>query len=563
MVEGPDGGDPPAAVTLAPPTGSGESARGIGRHAAETYEGGSVMRVPQLDRKSWILLALFTGLSIFAGGPWSIPPAAWLAPVFGLRFFRTQEQARRGYWLLVSGAYLASVIGAHGTTIFYYALAGVHIVLATAIEMVFLAVVVPIAMLVFAVDRWVLRRWFDRAGRPPFAATLVFPLAMTAVDFGGGGGPLGTFGAVGYSQYGWLPVMQLGAVAGLWGIGFLMAWFASVVNYVWESGFRWRESARGVVAYGSVLVLVLAFGVGRLWASPSAETEIRVVGMTSHLDIPDANSPTYETDTAALHNDYLARTRAAAERGAQIVVWPESGAMGTHDEVEALLANARWLAREYGIYLVVTTVPYVDAEGFTDTVLHIIDPQGEIALTHVKYGGTDFAVMLGQRDPVPRELQALETPLGTLSGIVCWDADYPDTVRQAGRLGIDLLFVPSNDWYELRNVHAQMAVFRAVENGVSIVRQTSNGVSLTADAYGRVLSYADTFQGELEQDVRVPLNATATIYPRVGDAVGWAALLGTALLVIATWIKGRSDKKTRKEPVGPPAGHRVMTKTGP
>ncbi len=195
-------------------------------------------------------------------------------------------------------------------------------------------------------------------------------------------------------------------------------------------------------------------------------------------------------------------------------------------------------------------------------MLHIIDPQGEIALTHVKYGGTDFAVMLGQRDPVPRELQALETPLGTLSGIVCWDADYPDTVRQAGRLGIDLLFVPSNDWYELRDVHAQMAVFRAVENGVSIVRQTSNGVSLTADAYGRVLSYADTFQGELEQDLLVPLNATETLYPRIGDAVGWAALLLTALLVMATWIKGRSAKRARREAVTPATGQAAMTKTG-
>jgi apolipoprotein N-acyltransferase len=137
----------------------------------------------------------------------------------------------------------------------------------------------------------------------------------------------------------------------------------------------------------------------------------------------------------------------------------------------------------------------------------------------------------------------METPYGTVSAIICWDADYPDVVSQAGRSDVDLLFVSARDWAEVKDIHAQMAVFRAVENGVPIFRQTSNGVSLVVDAYGREINYVDSFDGVYEQDVLVPLNATGTVYPEVRDTFGWMAVLGFVGIVIGTWLEGRADKR--------------------
>lgn len=230
--------------------------------------------------------------------------------------------------------------------------------------------------------------------------------------------------------------------------------------------------------------------------------------------------------------------------------------MGPSHLVAETLLDARELAADRGIYLVVTTAVAPEPGEDADTVLYIFDPAGEPALTHVKYGGTDLAAMFGG-EAAPKEVHALETPFGTISGIVCWDADFPSVVRQAGRQGVDLLFVPANDWSQVRDLHAEMAVFRAVENGFSMVRQTSNGVSITTDAYGRVLNSADSFSRVLEQDVRVPLNSTTTLYSRVGDAVGWAALLGTAVLLIATWVQGRRLKRA-----SPPTDDRELTTAG-
>ena len=100
-----------------------------------------------------------------------------------------------------------------------------------------------------------------------------------------------------------------------------------------------------------------------------------------------------------------------------------------------------------------------------ENVVHIIDPNGEIVLTHVKYGGNDFEGSL-KGDGV---LQTINTPYGKLSAVICWDADFPNIIKQAGEQDVDLLFVPANDWREVKDIHAGMATFRAVENGMSIL----------------------------------------------------------------------------------------------
>jgi len=43
------------------------------------------------DRLSYLWLAVAAALFLFAAGRWAIPLAAWLAPLFLLRFVRTQR----------------------------------------------------------------------------------------------------------------------------------------------------------------------------------------------------------------------------------------------------------------------------------------------------------------------------------------------------------------------------------------------------------------------------------------------------------------------------------------
>ncbi len=245
-----------------------------------------------------------------------------------------------------------------------------------------------------------------------------------------------------------------------------------------------------------------------------------------------------------LHAQELAQIRTAAQNGAQIVALQEGAGVGFTADVEQLLADAATVAREEQLYIVLPTFA-IDPDGLSqpENIVHIIDPTGAIVLEHTKFGGTQFEGSL----PGSGELQTVDTPFGKLSAIICWDADFPDVIRQAGTQNVDLLFIPSNDWWEVRDIHADMATFRAVENGMSIFRQTGAGVSVVTDAYGRILARVDRFAEETEeafaaqQMVQTPIGSVDTAYTVVGDAFGLAMQIGLVGLVALLWIKRRRD----------------------
>lgn len=65
-----------------------------------------------------------------------------------------------------------------------------------------------------------------------------------------------------------------------------------------------------------------------------------------------------------------------------------------------------------------------------------------------------------------------------------------------GRAGADILLAPYGDWEAIKNMHASMAAFRAVENGVSLIRLAQFGVANAIDPYGRVLASMDEFTAD-------------------------------------------------------------------
>jgi apolipoprotein N-acyltransferase len=141
-------------------------------------------------------------------------------------------------------------------------------------------------------------------------------------------------------------------------------------------------------------------------------------------------------------------------------------------------------------------------------------------------------------------VQTADTPYGTLSGIVCWDADFPMVVRDAGKNNADILLLANGDAPGHFREHAQMAIFRAIENGVSLVRMDARGYALATDPYGRVLAMVDI--GVAEEPImaaKVPTKGVFTIYPIIGDLFGWLTVVG--FVVLASWviIQGRQSRK--------------------
>jgi len=105
-------------------------------------------------------------------------------------------------------------------------------------------------------------------------------------------------------------------------------------------------------------------------------------------------------------------------------------------------------------------------------------------------------------------------------------------IQQSGQNGTGLLLVPRSDWAEIDPLHTQMAVFRAIENGHSLVRQAEGNVSIAVDPYGRVLAQTDFFDAaDRTMVAQVPARHVDTRYTAFGRWLGWVCLAGFLLLV--------------------------------
>jgi apolipoprotein N-acyltransferase len=93
-------------------------------------------------------------------------------------------------------------------------------------------------------------------------------------------------------------------------------------------------------------------------------------------------------------------------------------------------------------------------------------------------------------------------------------------------------------------IHAHMAIYRAIENGVTVVRQADNGLSFVVDPYGRVVAAVDHWTASQRVMLaQVPADASVlTIYPYIGDMVAWLAMAGFVTLILLAVIRGRRPR---------------------
>ena len=487
---------------------------------------------PIEDRWSylWLAIGIVFSLVTVPIGKFGIPLTFWIGSLFFIRFMRTQ----RRWWL-------AALIIAAVTFLTAY------LVMPASLGMIRAASSAGAAILfslLLVVDRLMVPRLSG------FLATLVYPLGYTTLEFINTlTNPLGSWGTGVYVHAGNLALMQLVSVTGMWGISFLVAWPSTIINWAWERDFAWKEIRRGLAVFGTVLLLVLLFGQLRLMFAPSPQETVRVAGIVAvdfraeHDELrqlEDEDWEGYRQMTRSRHALYFEETAREAEAGAQIVLWPEAAAPVAREDEAELIAQAQKFSREQGIYLAVPMlVDNQDDEPYENKLL-VFDPNGEIVLDHIKYGG---AGMEGNRVDGDGVLRTFITPFGVLSGLICWDTDFPGNVLRAGRNGTDILLSPSMDFQDISPLHAHIAMVRAIENGVSVVRVADNGLSAIYDPYGRTLATMDHFtDGERVIVAQVPTRGISTIYPIIGDLFGWLAVAGFVALIVAGIVRGRRSR---------------------
>ncbi len=487
---------------------------------------------PLQDRWSilWLIIGGVLSLFSMSVGKWLIPITAWLGAIFYIRFFRTQRKAWLAYLLI---SITTAITTAITLPAWMSAMAMPAIIGA--------ALLGPLTLLL---DRWL------APCLPGFAGTLVFPLAITMMDFiNVATNPMGSISATAYTQYDNLVLLQLVSLTGIWGLSFLVSWLGTVVNWAWESQFAWHEIKRGALVYIIIMLLVLVYGEARLWFAPTPTQTVRVAGFTMvDWRVEQAEmTQAFRTDLNVFrqmmeerYQLYFDATIKEARAGARLVSWPENAVTVAPEDEQALIARLGELAKQEDIYLAAPIIEQTQGEPYANKLL-IFDPLGEIVLEHYKYGGAEPSRITG--DGI---LHTVQTPFGVISGIICWDTQYQGVVTQAGRNGTDILLAPSMTFRETDPIFAYMSVIRAIENGVSVVHISDGGLSVVVDPFGRMLATMDHYpKGERLLAAQVPTKGVWTLYPIIGDLFGWLAVVATVVLVIWGVVQSLRSRKAQ------------------
>ncbi len=101
------------------------------------------------------------------------------------------------------------------------------------------------------------------------------------------------------------------------------------------------------------------------------------------------------------------------------------------------------------------------------------------------------------------------------------------------------MFVPSGDWEAITPLHAKMAVFRAVEQGVPLLRPANHGLSVATDYQGRLLASMNHFTTEDRVLIAfIPIKGSRTVYSMIGDTFAWICVFGALGLSLLLWLRG-------------------------
>ncbi len=402
------------------------------------------------------------------------------------------------------------------------------------------------------------RPWARRVFLPMAAAALWVGLEMVQARFLTGF-PWNFLGA---SQWHQLPLIQVAAVTGVYGVSFLVCW-ASVALIGGcliaalrpENRWLWLAEARL-----PLLAVLVSIGIGFYGIMGDRRAAALTPPATIRLALIQPAIPqTLQWDEAEGERSFRVAeelTRQALVLRPDVLVWPE-GSFGltstNYARIVAQLAPAgcEWVFSETDI----------DDRGPVRRAYNAAFLAGTEGRVRTVYRKRRL-VLFGEYVPFEKWLPFLKwfTPIGSsfasgerpvpmklggdravASPVICFEDTFPHGVREHAGPGIDFLLGLTNDgWFGESGAqwqHAANSAFRAVENGLPVVRCTNNGLTCWFDAQGGLREVlggggATVYgRGFLMVDIPVGGVRKATFYQRRGDVFGWlcAAYAGWSL----------------------------------
>ncbi len=362
--------------------------------------------------------------------------------------------------------------------------------------------------------------------------TRAIPIAlpMTAALWTGLERTHGTFG------FAWLDLgnagidmpmlMRVTPWVGVYGISFVFAMLGCALALMARRRQR-RDLMRELIWLAVLPILLLLPAL----PPPAQGTEaVRVVQ-------PNVDTDTNFTSTSLAQLSEQMETLSRAP-GVPLIVWPEWPA--PFDLTPSYRAYIAGVTRESQASLIFNGVAR-SSQGEPLNSAFLVNPQGGIVdrydqITLVPFGeyvpapfGWVNRITKETSDFVPGNRLVVFPNAGHRLGVfICYEAAFPDLVRQFPRDGAEVLFNLSNDGYfahsAAREQHLSLARMRAAENRRWVLFATNDGITAMIDGSGRITDQLPPYR-QLAADMRYQYVMETTFYTRHGDWFAWGCLL--------------------------------------
>ncbi len=432
----------------------------------------------------------------------------------------------------------------------------------------------PPANLAELAKRFLTTSWSQRFMWCLFSAALWVALEMMITRFLGGF-PWNLLGA---SQYRMVPLIQIAAYTGVYGVAFLIVWFAvsllcGALAIIGRPALRSAWAAEAILPL-TVVAFTYASGYWQVMRPTPPGPELKLALIQPSIPqtvIWDAHSSSNRMQ------QLLDLSRAALTNHPDVLIWPEGVVPGVPRYQPDLSAALSDLARSNHLWLIIgaddaklppNATSWEDGEYYNSSFL--LAPDGGFDAVYKKRQ----LVIFGEYVPLVRWLPFLKyltpiqggftpgtgpvpfklnEPKANLSVLICFEDIFPDFAREYAASDTDFLINLTNDgWFgegAAQWQQAACAIFRAVENGLPLVRCANNGLTGWADAHGRLRNHLETpehgIYGPGFLIVRVPLLDPAnprveTYYHRYGDRFGWLCVAFAAFPILRTLRRRKS-----------------------
>ncbi len=362
--------------------------------------------------------------------------------------------------------------------------------------------------------------------------------------------------SVGYSQYRFLPLIQISDITGIYGISFLILAFNGFITDLLLIRAKVKEMPLFPLSYfmtGAALLLILmigTFGYG-FWRLHQERfgKDLTVSVIQGNIEQDKKWEPIFQNEVI---DTYTRLSQDALKEHPSMIIWPETSVPFFFGADAANTERLVQFQKQTGTSLLFGTVMITkQAAGSSDLTNSavLLDKEGEKAYVYDKIHLVPFGeyvplrkvlffidklvVGIGDFIPGKQYLQA-DTEMGRFSTLICYEVIFPGLVRKFYTSGGDFIVTITNDaWFGNTAgpyQHFSMAVFRAIENRKPLVRAANTGISGFIDSNGRILVQSGLFDRQV-LTYTMKTDPSMTFYTKFGDLFSFFCIVISIILL--------------------------------